>query len=404
MANGFIQPKQNKYLLASQLFAQAPTTNIYGALSQALAGLTAGIGQRKQQKQMQAEQSVLSNLLSKVQSGEELDKPTLESIGNINPELGLQLASGQKNARLQKQQFIAQQELQRKNLEEQRNFELEKIKQQQLFNEQQQQKKFQQDKELLKQKLSSEYNIQKLKQPATAPSLEQKQNVAQMALKEGVPIETPDVFAGLEPKFKGQLEISLKKESFKLLNEDNKTAKSARDTINSYNRAEKLLDEGLTTYGIRGVGAFGVKPLVMFSPKAKEFVSISSYLVPRMRAVGSGQTSDFDAKMFQASTIDINNPVETNKNIIRAARQKEELVVERNKFLNKYFNVHGNTVGAEEAWLNYLNDNPIFDPEKQDFSLNQNRLTPQQYFMQKNKQIAEDIGAKTISSFEDLGI
>jgi hypothetical protein len=98
MANGFFQPKQNRFLLASQLFRQAPTTHWTGALAQALGGLTAGVGQRKQQADIEGQQRAFQQaLMGSLPAGQQptgIPAQPTQMTGGVNPQVISQLIAG----------------------------------------------------------------------------------------------------------------------------------------------------------------------------------------------------------------------------------------------------------------------------------------------------------------------
>jgi hypothetical protein len=111
----------------------------------------------------------------------------------------------------------------------------------------------------------------------------------------------------------------------------------------------------------------------MADPNINRMSAINAELTPGMRAPGSGATSDFDAMMFQRATLGIQNPLEANRSVAAGLKARQALTRERNSFNEAYYSAVGHLNGAEEAWANYLNANPIFDPG----SAETPRLNPQ---------------------------
>ena len=108
---------------------------------------------------------------------------------------------------------------------------------------------------------------------------------------------------------------------------------------------------------------------------------INAQLTPSMRVPGSGATSDFDARMFQRSTLGLANPREVNRSIATGIKAREQLTRDRAEFEDWYYANAGSLTGAETAWQRYLDANPIFDPESQDTPrLNSRRENWRAYF------------------------
>lgn len=108
---------------------------------------------------------------------------------------------------------------------------------------------------------------------------------------------------------------------------------------------------------------------------------INAQLTPTMRTPGSGVTTDFDARMFQKSTLGLSNPREVNEAIAAGIKGKAQTIQDRATFEEWYYNNAGHLNGAEQAWQSYLDDNPIFDPQSPETPrLNQNRQDWRSYF------------------------
>jgi hypothetical protein len=109
--------------------------------------------------------------------------------------------------------------------------------------------------------------------------------------------------------------------------------------------------------------------------------SISSEIVPKMRPVGSGTSSDLDIKMFSRATIGVDKPKQTNENIAAALTQRAKNSRDYADFRSTYLEQNGTLQGADQHWNKYLEDNPIFDhASTKSFSLNPKRVAWTQYF------------------------
>lgn len=109
--------------------------------------------------------------------------------------------------------------------------------------------------------------------------------------------------------------------------------------------------------------------------------SISSELIPKMRAPGSGSSSDLDVKMFARATIGVDKPKQTNDNIAQAVIQRAQNARDYADFRSTYLEQNGTLQGANAHWSKYLADNPIFDPAAAaDFKLNPARQKWTEYF------------------------
>jgi hypothetical protein len=79
--------------------------------------------------------------------------------------------------------------------------------------------------------------------------------------------------------------------------------------------------------------------------------------------------------------------------IARAEREKERLA-----FANRYLMQNKTLRGANEAWSQYINDVPIFDPASEAPTINPNRITFEQYFAGQRPQASQ---RPPLSAFEE---
>lgn len=140
--------------------------------------------------------------------------------------------------------------------------------------------------------------------------------------------------------------------------------------------------------GMPGVGAAAG----LFDSDVAEMRSITAEIAPNMRAPGSGATSDFDAKQFERATVGIDKPKQANENIANARIAAAQMALERGAFERAYFDANGHLQGADRAWRQYVEANPIFDPKGKDFALNPSRTAWKDFFRPKKEQAAPSSG------------
>jgi hypothetical protein len=118
-----------------------------------------------------------------------------------------------------------------------------------------------------------------------------------------------------------------------------------------------------------------------FDPNFQGMQAITAKLAPNMRPPGSGATSDFDAKQFVRATMSISKDQEANKRIAQAMSAQADRDVGYAQFIDWYFQKTGTTQGIQQAWLEYVNANPIFDQSDEDgFAVNRGAKSWQQFF------------------------
>jgi len=131
-------------------------------------------------------------------------------------------------------------------------------------------------------------------------------------------------------------------------------------------------------YNLPGVGTVAS----WFDPELQEMKSIQDKLTPQMRQGLPGAASERDVALFASGTVGIGKDPVTNENIANAriaAAENAEAYVD---FLERYRYEKGHVNGARIAWKEYLEDNPIFNPEAPEgsYELNPHRQTAAEYF------------------------
>ena len=78
------------------------------------------------------------------------------------------------------------------------------------------------------------------------------------------------------------------------------------------------------------------------------FFATANYIVPRMRVVGSGQTSDFEARLFKSASPNLGNSEAGNLVIIKGMEAINDYNSKRMQLLEKYFKENKSTLGFGE--------------------------------------------------------
>lgn len=117
--------------------------------------------------------------------------------------------------------------------------------------------------------------------------------------------------------------------------------------------------------------------------------SIAKELTPKMRTPGSGASSNLDVQMFAGATLGRHNSFEVNQNIANAMIAQNQRLLEYKQFLRDYRQLYGHLEGSDSSWKDYLEANPIFDPnlgrKNRVFQLNKDRQPYREWFQQKNQ-------------------
>lgn len=365
MANGFLQPKSNRYLLASQLFRQAPTTHWTGALAQALGGLTAGLGAKRQRQQLAGQQSTLAQALQGVAGGQPIQPQTLQGLAQVSPQLASQLAFGQRK------QVLGQQAAQ-----QQAGLQQQQIGQQQEFQKEMLGLKFANDQALLKQRIAGEIRKARMKDQPIVPEIAKGDE-----LLGGVPIEQlHKTKAGIQSQKRFDLKVK------NVLQDVTQEIGALDAAATQFERAMKGFKPGAFA-GTRGLAAY-VTPEDRSA--YEDMVAIRDKFALKQRPPSSGVMTDMDMRVYQGIVPGPEKSEEFNKMWIDATRRITRASLDKQRFFDTYERKFRNLQGAETAWQEYLLANPIFaSSSNEDVVFNENRTPWKEYFgLEKKKTTA----------------
>lgn len=211
------------------------------------------------------------------------------------------------------------------------------------------------------------------------PGAQASRQQASMAL--GVPLADIDPYAGMSPKMADQSRKVAAANMDRLFAERGAQVDGEMAMARDAQRFAEL-NKGNSTGGMNAMpGAGAVRGA--FDDQFGEMRAIANRLVPKMREPGSGATSDFDAKMFASATIGTDKPAQTNKAIADAMIARAQQSADKLDFDRAYADLNGHLRGADRAWKQYADANPIFDPTAQQqgrLALNPRRMSYQDYF------------------------
>lgn len=182
----------------------------------------------------------------------------------------------------------------------------------------------------------------------------------ELATQLGVPVSNVNPYANLSGKAAETYFQNQEKEWSKELEGLNERMAKASLFEGGANRILELLPQVGKTGGMYKIpGMTWVGTAV--SPAVAEFEAKAKEMAPNLRVAGSGAMSDFDVKILLSSTVGLDKPQETNKNIalgyIAAARR----MAEHRSFKEKYFSANGHVKGFEDAWRSYTKEEPILE-------------------------------------------
>lgn len=200
---------------------------------------------------------------------------------------------------------------------------------------------------------------------ATAGTPEEAMAQQDLSHKYGVPT-APDPYKGMSTKQRNAAMTIDQRDSQKRLEEMAAARTDASEGIAKMNRflqLNKKQDTGVVK---------GLFPAM--SSAAQEMEAITAEVARKMKQPGEGQVSDFDGKQFRLATVSRSKNFQANRGVATAYKIMRKNEIDRINFFQDYAALNGHLRGADVAWREYLEANPIFDPAKPDsFNLNPNR-------------------------------
>lgn len=219
-------------------------------------------------------------------------------------------------------------------------------------------------------------------QTKTNPNQNEKPTSKYRLGRFGVPTSNNDPFAGLDRK---TVNTMITQERSKLTSSVQKRLADLRvqdKMLSRLNRFKSLMDGGMGT-GVEKSGFLGTAQAA-FDEKLKEAQAIQNEITPQMRQGLPGAASDRDVAMFAGATVSIDKPEKTNYNIIKAKQIQIDNAKQKLEFEQDYYTQNRHIIGMEAAWKDYIEANPIFDPDKaiddSKFTLNPNRKGYKEWF------------------------
>ncbi|MBP6901036.1 MAG: hypothetical protein KBC73_13155 [Burkholderiaceae bacterium] len=206
-------------------------------------------------------------------------------------------------------------------------------------------------------------------------------NRQQAAVALGIPLADIDPYASMTPKTADQARKVAAANMDRMFAERGTQIDGEMAMARDAQRFMEL-NKGNSTGGINAVSGVGAVRGA-FDGDFSEMRAIANRLVPKMREPGSGATSDFDARLFASATIGTDKPASTNRAIADAMIARAQLSADKLDFDRAYADLNGHLRGADRAWKQYVDANPIFDPRAQEqgrLALNPGRVSYQDYY------------------------
>ena len=214
----------------------------------------------------------------------------------------------------------------------------------------------------------------------------------------------PTVGRGLPPKVAGDVVKADATGALKELGAMREQMKPLNDMAEMATRFGNLLEKQDTGGFLRRIPGAGTLEGA-FVPEIQEMQALTDRITPLMRAGMPGAASDTDVRMFRGATFGPDKDPEVNRNIITGMKSAAQNAQDRLAFMEAYVGQTNTLRGANEAWQDYLNANPIFDPNGNPSmpTLNANRQSWREYFTpKKTGQNAKPLSAAEREEYDRL--
>lgn len=226
----------------------------------------------------------------------------------------------------------------------------------------------------------------------------------------GVPANVPDPWAGMPTRTKLAAQAAEQRNGQKLLDAYPAADAQIQNALRSIDEFQALNARTHTGpelgamrvagvhAGFHGAGAelsqehgLNINPfswMPSFNSDIQRMDKIANNLVGlAIPEKGFGRVTNMDMGIFQRGMLSIERGRPTNDAIAQALKVRLQNDLDRHEFDQNYFQTHGHLRGAESAWNQYLNANPIFDPKTAKSThpqLNPNRMRYDEWFRQRN--------------------
>lgn len=198
----------------------------------------------------------------------------------------------------------------------------------------------------------------------------------QMSAHYGVPLAVTSPWDGLSTKDRQRVMSGEARRIQTEFDKDDASIQEAREGIQS---ADMFLEANkkLAT----GPARAWADPRSWFSKEGQVMSAVSADLARKKRIPGEGQISNFDAQQFIKAVASLTKNPETNAELMKAFKAGHQMRLDFAQFKRDYFNVNHHLMGVQDAWRQYAEANPIFDPTQPGkLVLNKKRLGYKDWF------------------------
>jgi hypothetical protein len=202
--------------------------------------------------------------------------------------------------------------------------------------------------------------------------------------KDPIPAAPPEPYRGFSKADASKMRMADITAASKSLEEDQKAKKMLAVEIQDIDRF-RYLNKQSETGPMTGAGPIGAARRLLGDKELQEMQSITDKLTPGMRQGLPGSASENDTRMFASATVGTGKDAEVNESVGTGLKTSRQNAIDFTDFKQEYFDKNQTLRGAEVKWNEYLEANPIFDPNAPSgsYELNPNRQGYKDHFSGK---------------------
>lgn len=193
-------------------------------------------------------------------------------------------------------------------------------------------------------------------------SAEANPDAARNRMRAGEPVMDPsqDPFRNIQGRAHDQARVGQLNQASRYISTQQPLVDNARTTLSGLDEFEALNNRTRNPGGVVNRTANWVRSS-LGDADLNRMDQLSNSMARHMRQPGEGAVSDYEGRLFQQMVGGYNQPFQTNRQYIAAARRLAQRQIEQQQFRENYVAANGTLIGSDSLWGRYRDANPILD-------------------------------------------